>query len=85
MITLTLPPELEDIVRRKVADGSYRTVEEAVADAILALDGRDPFDDADPEKLRAEIGKGLAQLDRGETSPLNALDILAREKAKRRS
>jgi Arc/MetJ-type ribon-helix-helix transcriptional regulator len=83
MITLTLPPDLEDIVRRKVADGSYRTVEEAVADAILALDERDPFDNADPQLLRTEIDKGLAQLDRGETSPLTVLDILAREKANR--
>jgi len=83
MITLTLPPELEDIVRRKVADGSYRSVEEAVADAILALDEPDPLEAADPGLLRAEIDKGLAQLDRGEVSPLSVLDILAREKAKR--
>lgn len=46
-------------------------------------DARDPLDDADPDLLRAEIDKGLAQLDRGEVSPSNVLHILAREKAKR--
>jgi len=57
-MNLNLSAEANEFVRGLVAQGKYQNEEEAVADGIRLLMGR--------EKLRNEIQVGIEQLDRGE-------------------
>jgi antitoxin ParD1/3/4 len=58
-VNLNLPVEASDFVKSLVAQGKYQSEEAAVVDGLRLLMGR--------EKLRAEIAKGVGQLDRGES------------------
>ena len=57
-MNLNLSAEANEFVRGLVAQGKYQNEEEAVADGIRLLMGR--------EKLRNEIQVGIEQLARGE-------------------
>lgn len=56
---LNLPTEANDFIKGLVAQGKYKSEEEAVVDGVRLLMGR--------EKLRNEIQLGVEQLDRGES------------------
>ncbi len=62
-MNVSLPPHLEAIVRRKVDSGLYGDADDVIRDALQLLDERDELR---WEQLRAEIRKGLNQLERGE-------------------
>jgi antitoxin ParD1/3/4 len=63
-MTVTLTPEAEALVRRKVDAGPYQTAEEVIREALRALEERDRLNE-----LRAKLQIGLDQLDRGERVP----------------
>ena len=56
---LSLPPELEDLVLRKVESGSYSSVSEVVAEALWLLDATDSSRAIRLKQLQTEIQKGL--------------------------
>lgn len=60
-MVVTLSLQLQELVRRKIETGPYRSADEVVADALRLLDERDRRD-----ALEAEMKKGFDQLDRGE-------------------
>src|SRR5258708_39801015 len=60
-MTLTLSPELERLVDKKVKSGMYPTVGEVVREALRLLDERDQS-----VTLRREVREGFAQIERGE-------------------
>ncbi len=67
---VSLSPELEELVRRKVESGSYSSVSEVVAEALWLLEATDSFREIRLKQLRTEIQKGLdsgppAELDFG--------------------
>ena len=59
---ITLPPEVEAILHRKIAAGDYNSPDEAIAFALQILDDYETWDDAttDRDELRKFIQEGLA-------------------------
>jgi antitoxin ParD1/3/4 len=60
-VDLTLSPETEEIVRRKVASGRYENVSDVIEEALRLLDERDRW-----TPLQAKLDRGFEQLERGE-------------------
>lgn len=57
-MNVDLPPEATQFIQGLVASGEYNTPEEAVVDGIRLLMNR--------QKLRADLQKGIDELDSGE-------------------
>lgn len=59
---ITLPPEIAQILHRKIAAGDYNSPDEAIAFALQILDDYETWDDAtiDRDALRRFIQEGLA-------------------------
>ncbi len=60
-MAVTLSPQLEELVRRKVESGLYQSAGEVLEEALRLLDERDHW-----ATLQAELNQGFDQLDRGE-------------------
>lgn len=71
---ITLTPQLEDLVKTKVASGLYDSTSEVLCEALHLLEERDRAQALRIEELRAEIKKGL---DSGEPTPLDVESIKA--------
>jgi len=74
-MNLSLPPQLEELVRQKVESGLYTCASEVVVEALWLLDARDRLRELKLEELRKEIQKGL---DSGPAVPLDFEKIKAR-------
>jgi antitoxin ParD1/3/4 len=61
-MNVSLTPELERLVDRKIASGMYQTASEVVREGLRLLAERD----AARESLRADIQAGFDAVDRGE-------------------
>jgi antitoxin ParD1/3/4 len=77
-MNVSLTPQLESYVKRKVMSGMYNSVSEVVREAIRLLEERDRLQEMKLEALRADIKKGLDELDRGEGKPLDIEAIKAK-------
>lgn len=77
-MTVTLTPEMEQIVKEQIATGQFANQEEVLRVALLSL--RRQYDE-----LKAGIAEAIAQADRGELAPFDPAAILAEAKAARRS
>lgn len=58
-MNVSLTPELEALIKEKVASGRYSTASEVVRDALRALELRDKTNAEKLAELRAEIQKGI--------------------------
>lgn len=67
-MNISLTPQLEALVKNKVASGRYGSASEVMRDALRLLEERDQRQSLRVEELRAEITKGL---DSGEPTPLD--------------
>jgi len=72
---ISLPPELKELVKRKVNTGQYTCASEVVVEALWLLDARDRLREVKLEELRKEIQKGL---DSGPAAPLDFEKLKAR-------
>ena len=77
-MNISLTPQLENYVKQKVMSGMYNSVSEVVREAIRLLEERDRLQEMKLEALRGEINKGLEELDRGESKPLDIEAVKAR-------
>jgi len=77
-MSLTLPPELEEIVRGRVLSGAYSSSSEVLREALRLIEARDRWLEAQREAFRRDVEAGLAQLDRGERESLTAADVMQR-------
>lgn len=66
-MNVNLTPELEELIRKKVASGLYNNNSEVVREALRLLAEQDRLRDAHVAELRAAVAEGLAQAERGET------------------
>jgi len=66
---VSLPPQLEELVRQKVESGAYYTAGEVIVEALWLLDARDRLREIKLQELRKEIAIGLDQADRGQLIP----------------
>jgi antitoxin ParD1/3/4 len=63
-MTVTLSPQLEELIQSKVASGRYGDANEVVREALELLDEHEHN-----ERLRAALAIGFEQLERGEETP----------------
>jgi antitoxin ParD1/3/4 len=80
-ININLPPQLEAMVRQKVASGRYASASEVVREALRLLEHQERLRDAKLEQLRQDIEDGLTS---GEAEPWDA-DGLRHEARQKKS
>ena len=74
-MNVSLTPQLEDLVQKKVASGLYGSASEVMREALRLLEERDRVQALRLEELREEVRKGL---DSGPATPLDMRTIKAR-------
>ena len=67
-MNVSLTPQLEELVKKKVESGLYGSASEVMREALRLLEERDRLHAMRLEELRAEIKKGLES---GEPTPLD--------------
>ncbi|MCX7045711.1 MAG: type II toxin-antitoxin system ParD family antitoxin [Candidatus Sumerlaeota bacterium] len=65
-MNISLTPQLEKMVRKKVSAGLYTSSSEVVREALRLLDAQDQICQAKLKALKTEIAIGLHQADKGE-------------------
>ncbi len=65
-MNVSLTPELEQLIHKKVESGLYLSASEVVREALRLLEERDRLNALKLEELRKEIQIGIDQADRGE-------------------
>ncbi|MFQ5462420.1 MAG: type II toxin-antitoxin system ParD family antitoxin [Phycisphaerae bacterium] len=88
-MNVSLTPMLEQLVQRKLATGLYNSASEVIREALRLLEERDEMRKIRLETLRAEVGVGLNQLERGqvteyEDQSLNTLAVDIKAKGRKR-
>src|SRR5277367_5930920 len=58
-MNINLPPELQDLVRQKMASGLYTSASEVVCEALRLMEEKDRLLIRKQEQLREDISKGL--------------------------
>ncbi len=76
---VSLPPEMEQLIREKLESGLYLTASDVVHEGLRLLFRRDDFDEREIARFRADIQIGLDELDRGEVVPMEEAFAEARE------
>lgn len=74
-ININLTPQLEELVRQKVASGLYNSASEVVREALRLMEREDQMRAAALAQLRTDVRNGL---DSGSAGPLDAEQIKAR-------
>ena len=74
-MNVSLTPEMEELIRRKVESGLYNSAGEVVRDALQLLYDRDRLREIKIAELRKEIQKGL---DSGPSKPVDFEAVKAR-------
>jgi len=59
-MNVNLTPQLEDMVRSKVASGLYTSASEVVREALRLMDEQDRLRGAKLDQLRGDVRQGLA-------------------------
>ncbi len=65
-MNVSLTPELEKYIQKRVKSGRYTTASEVVREALRLMEQKDEEREAALKEFRAEIDRRLAGLDRGE-------------------
>jgi antitoxin ParD1/3/4 len=80
-VNITLPPQLEALVRSKVESGRYSDASEVVVEALRVLEREEQL-----ERLRAEVQIGIQAIEEGRTvADTPALRKALKEEAIRRA
>ena len=61
-MNVSLTPELEELIRRKVASGMYKNAAEVVREGLRLLAAEDEW----KARIRSEVAAGLAELRAGQ-------------------
>lgn len=81
-MNVNLTPQLEDMVRQKVASGLYTSASEVVREALRLMDEQDQMRAVRLEQLRGDIKAGLAS---GPGEVWNAQDAKRQARTRRAS
>src|ERR1700722_2522278 len=66
-------PEIEALIQQRLHSGAFESVEDVLFDALEIQGEREAWLQENKEVINAKIERGLAQLDRGEGIPGDAL------------
>lgn len=80
-MNVSLTPQLEDLVRRKVESGRYNSASEVIRDALRLLEEEDKVRELRLEALREKIQRGVDQLDQGLGTPWDVEEFKGRARA----
>lgn len=78
-LNVNLTPELEAMVREKVATGLYSSASEVVREALRLMEEKDRFNKMKLDQLRADIQAGIAS---GDAGTLDVEEIKRRGRAR---
>jgi antitoxin ParD1/3/4 len=83
-MNISLTPHLEEMIREKIASGSYNSASEVVREALRLLEQEDQLRSLKMQKLRQDIRDGL---DSGPSTVFDPQEIkhIAREKKSAKS
>lgn len=81
-MNVNLTPQLEELVRSKVASGLYTSASEVVREALRLLEEQDRLRDARLEQLRGDVRRGL---DSGPSETWDAEAVKRQGRARRAS
>lgn len=62
-------PEIEELIQQRLHSGAFESVEDVLFDALEIQREREAWLQENKEAINAKIGRGLAQLERGEGIP----------------
>lgn len=79
-MNVNLTPQLEELVRAKVASGLYTSASEVVREALRLMDEQDRLRSVKLEQLRDDIRQGLAS---GPTMKWSAAEVRAQARARK--
>ena len=79
-MNVNLTPQLEEMVRAKVASGMYTSASEVVREALRLMDEHDRLRAAKLDQLREDVRQGLAS---GPGAAWSATDIKSQARARR--
>ncbi len=79
-INVNLTPQLEELVRAKVASGLYTSASEVVREALRLLDDQDRLREAKLAQLRGDVQQGL---DSGTSETWSAEALKRKARARR--
>jgi antitoxin ParD1/3/4 len=77
-MNVSLTPELEAYVAKKVESGLYQTASEVIREGLRLLRERDDLRQLTLDELRREIAVGIAEAEQGKVAPLDARATLSR-------
>ena len=83
-MNISLTPRLEEMIREKIASGSYSSASEVVREALRLLELKDQLRSLKVQRLRQDIREGL---DSGPVSSFDPdkLKLAARQKRSKRA
>ena len=77
-MNISLAPELEQIVTRRVQSGQYHSPSEVIEKGLRLLEEQEASPEARLAELRREIAVGVAQADGGMVKPFDAEELKQR-------
>jgi len=80
-LNVSLPVELENRVRERVASGMYGSASEVIREALRLFEAYQEAQSSSFAALRADLAVGLADANAGQVGPLDAAEIKARGRA----
>lgn len=90
-MNVSLTPQLEELVRRKVDSGRYTSASEVVREALRLLDAYEAVRESSLAKLRVDVEAGWKAVEEGRVSDFDPEDVkrrgrehLARAKSSKR-
>jgi antitoxin ParD1/3/4 len=79
-MNVNLTPQLEELVRSKVASGLYTSASEVVCEALRLMEEQVRLREAKLAQLRSDVGQGLAS---GSSQPWDAEAFKSKARARR--
>ena len=74
-MNVSLTPQLERLVKKKVKSGNYQSASEVVREALRLMQDRDRVREQRKQDLKRELQRGLDQLDQGEGISLDEPEL----------
>ena len=62
---LTVPPDLETLIKKRLSSGGYTDAEDVLRRALEAQDAEESLNDEERQALSAHIEEGYLQAERG--------------------
>lgn len=77
-MNVSLTPQLEELVRKKVDSGRYTSASEVVREALRLLDAYESVRESSLAKLRTDVEAGWKAVDEGRVSDFDPEDVKRR-------